>query len=463
MLDEDAFEQLRLYLVKLEKQFENTEGAKEIVEDIECRIAELLQSKIGESKEVINLCDVKEVLEVMGEPEAYTDDEGGETKSPLNRTKGKWYREPQNAIIGGVASGLATYLGINAVWIRLFFLITIFAWTTGFWLYLILWLVLPKRNLSPSRPDDKNMTPFENLLNSIFVFIGKVFRFIWRAITIILGICLILAGFPVLIAMLGVSVFPMFHWFDWNGLTLIEVMDFFNYAVVGNHSGFVLLLALLVALIPVLLITYWGVRLLLLIKVKDAWLHVSAGLVWIASVVLLGMFGVMNATMVKENESYEERYELSVAPDTLWIKMNAPIDKKYYDKSIGISDEPIELFYNEEDKATCALVDLEMYNSSDSLAFFQIEKKALGATRSQAMANIRDVKYDFENDDKHLAIDEGFICSTEDYPWLPSWVEVEVYVPKGTVLVIDRKLKRLGKIEHRLYRLDNEVIYRDYE
>jgi phage-related protein len=67
-IDEDAFNKLNAYLDKLKKRFHNTEGKDEIITDIEGRIAELLQDKITDSKQVISIDDISDVIAQMGEP-----------------------------------------------------------------------------------------------------------------------------------------------------------------------------------------------------------------------------------------------------------------------------------------------------------------------------------------------------------------------------------------------------------
>ena len=55
-------------------------------------------------------------------------------------------RVEENKIVGGVCAGVAKYFGLSIGKVRLaWFILTLFA-TAGFWLYLILWLVLPLRN-----------------------------------------------------------------------------------------------------------------------------------------------------------------------------------------------------------------------------------------------------------------------------------------------------------------------------
>jgi phage shock protein PspC (stress-responsive transcriptional regulator) len=47
-------------------------------------------------------------------------------------------------MVAGVSGGLATYLGIEAVWVRLFFVLITLANGFGLLVYLILWVIMPE-------------------------------------------------------------------------------------------------------------------------------------------------------------------------------------------------------------------------------------------------------------------------------------------------------------------------------
>ncbi|MCH7401004.1 PspC domain-containing protein [Belliella kenyensis] len=55
----------------------------------------------------------------------------------------KLYRNPDDRTLGGVASGLAAYFGIEVLWARLIFIALIFAGGSGLVIYLILWIITP--------------------------------------------------------------------------------------------------------------------------------------------------------------------------------------------------------------------------------------------------------------------------------------------------------------------------------
>lgn len=144
-IDEDAYEELRKYLESLEVHFAKEEGAAEIMNDIEARIAELFRAKLSGYKQVITIEDVREVIMVLGKPEDFYGEE--ESKSREKQTTGGYhriYRDPDNRILGGVCAGMGAYWDIEPWILRIIFTVLIFAGGFGLMVYLILWIVLPE-------------------------------------------------------------------------------------------------------------------------------------------------------------------------------------------------------------------------------------------------------------------------------------------------------------------------------
>lgn len=54
------------------------------------------------------------------------------------------YRSGNDRILGGVCGGIAEYLGIDPVIIRLLWVIASLAWGSGILLYIILWIIMPR-------------------------------------------------------------------------------------------------------------------------------------------------------------------------------------------------------------------------------------------------------------------------------------------------------------------------------
>ncbi len=144
-IEDDAYEVLQKYMVSLKNYFGNDDEGKEILADIEFRIAEIFSGKINEEKKVITLDWVNEVIETMGTPETFSEEEDtGEAFGGKTKRKRRLYRDPEQQVIAGVCGGLAAYFNMDPVVVRLIMVLLFF--TTGVALlgYIILWIVVPK-------------------------------------------------------------------------------------------------------------------------------------------------------------------------------------------------------------------------------------------------------------------------------------------------------------------------------
>ena len=119
-IDQDAFVRLKHYFAELKKRFGDTAEGKEIINDIELRIAEILQEKITDKKQVINEEDIEEIIETMGSPEDIDTDTEEEYEAPpkTEYRQKRLFRDPDNTVLGGVCSGMAHYFGIDPVLMR---------------------------------------------------------------------------------------------------------------------------------------------------------------------------------------------------------------------------------------------------------------------------------------------------------------------------------------------------------
>jgi phage shock protein PspC (stress-responsive transcriptional regulator) len=145
-IEVDAYEVLQKYMANLKNYFGKDEEGKEIISDIESRIAEIFTEKINEENQVVTLHWVNEVVDTMGTPENFNEEQIDE--EPLagqKKRKRKLYRDPEQTILGGVCGGLAAYFNMDPVVIRL--IVVLLALVTsgaGLLAYFILWIIVPK-------------------------------------------------------------------------------------------------------------------------------------------------------------------------------------------------------------------------------------------------------------------------------------------------------------------------------
>ena len=233
-IDEDACDRLSQYLADIEKRFPEEERA-EIIRDIEERMAELLTYKL-QNRNVVETNDVEEVIEVIGKPEQF-EDESGESKSEADgsatasasannnasansgktaerkpRRTRKLYRNSNDRMVSGVASGLAAYFDIDPAIVRILFVILAFAslgW--GILIYLILLIAMPEAQTKAQFLEMQGIEPtLENIDNFQMdpvvhsdgaITFGKILKVCLIVLGVIIGASLALAVLGIFIAM----------------------------------------------------------------------------------------------------------------------------------------------------------------------------------------------------------------------------------------------------------------------
>ncbi len=154
-IEEDGYKKLDEYLISIRAHFAQHSDSAEIIRDIEARIAEQFVEYSGgtnvSGNRIITLIDVEKIISTMGTPKDFDEsDDSGKKDTPHEKShkKGystrKLYRDPDNTYIGGVAAGIAAYLGIDPIIVRAIFLVSFFFGGTGIVLYIILWIVIPE-------------------------------------------------------------------------------------------------------------------------------------------------------------------------------------------------------------------------------------------------------------------------------------------------------------------------------
>ncbi|TAL43090.1 MAG: PspC domain-containing protein [Chitinophagaceae bacterium] len=165
-IEDSAYERLQGYIESLRRYFASEEGRDEIINDIESRIAELMNEKVRKGAEAITDTDINEIMSSMGRPEdfeaeaaatpvtpqpsssAHTSANTSYTQTETKKTRGRLHRDSSDKIIGGVCSGIAYYLNIDPAIFRLLFaIITFGGFGLGILLYIILWIILPAKDL----------------------------------------------------------------------------------------------------------------------------------------------------------------------------------------------------------------------------------------------------------------------------------------------------------------------------
>jgi phage shock protein PspC (stress-responsive transcriptional regulator) len=155
-IEEMAYENLKQYIESLRTYFEQEEGKDEIINDIECRVAELCEDRLKKGAVCISEEDIELIITSIGRPADFEAQEGFEANTNANTGANqaqsntqntgeltyqkRLYRDEQNKVLGGVCAGIANYLNLDPILVRVLWLLL---FGISFVAYLLLWIAVP--------------------------------------------------------------------------------------------------------------------------------------------------------------------------------------------------------------------------------------------------------------------------------------------------------------------------------
>ncbi|HNY05264.1 MAG TPA: PspC domain-containing protein [Candidatus Egerieousia sp.] len=356
IINKNAYAKLENYLKALAAHYSARPEGKEILDDIERRIAELLLDKF-DKEDVVTEERINKVIAVMGRPqEIDVDDEtigntenanaqgsantgssssynGGNQSSEAGRSNRKLFRDMDNHVIGGVCSGLAAYCKIDPVIMRLIFVVAFilgslgrhFLWISGhgfgwthfgnlvFLAYILLWIIMPKAKTVEDKCAMKGSAPgvqgVEYDYNNSNGPRGEEFG---RILKIIFGIICILAS-------LGGLITGLVYYFASGlrfGTTPLSVLNYFDFQ--GNVF-FINTLRMIVWLLPCCILMYLGIRWTFNFKMPKFRPGLIAFGVWVISLILLLVFGAAAVEQTFDFTKQSSTQTLSKNYDTLYV------------------------------------------------------------------------------------------------------------------------------------------------
>jgi phage shock protein PspC (stress-responsive transcriptional regulator) len=157
-IEEMAYENLKQYIESLRTYFDQEEGKDEIINDIECRVAELCEDRLKKGAVCISEEDIDLIISSIGRPadfdaqdgfEANTNAESNQSQANAQNTDGqtyqkRLYRDEQNKVLGGVCAGIANYLNLDPIIIRILWILL---FGISFFAYLLLWIAVPSTSV----------------------------------------------------------------------------------------------------------------------------------------------------------------------------------------------------------------------------------------------------------------------------------------------------------------------------
>ncbi len=481
-VDEDAYQRLSNYLSAIKQKFAGEEGGDEIISDVEARMAELFQSRMSDSKQVITKIDVDEVISVLGEPEDYEeiDDEPKKEESYSSASKEsgqsetkrrkRIFRNPDDAIVGGVAGGLGAYLNIDPVYIRLIFVLSFFGWGSGFLLYLVLWIIVPEARTTAEklemRGEDVNLNNIERSIKDEIDHIktrlndlgsnasesaktgvqqGKrgidkfieLFVMILKAglkiIGAIIGFSLIFAAIVFIAALVGAMFGASTLFVSWpdpglEGINFMQIQDllFIN----GNHFWLTAMGIIMVVFSPLIGLIALGARLLFSAPRMNKTVNLVLASLFGIGVVLSFIGAVRLAADFEEKGRYTNDIDVprSDAPILITGSGDDISDVLEYDQSVYFDGEESRLYSRQ--------VHFDIEKAFGTEARLQVRYFARGSNRWEARKRAEQINYT-------VTVDSGKIVLPNhiDFPFNEKWRNQEVYmtlfIPMGQSVFLD--------------------------
>lgn len=501
-IEEDAYEQLNRYLSTIRSYFSHSDGRDEIMNDIESRIAEMLQEKVSKNKQAVLMQDVEQVIAVMGKPEDFAGEAGEErteqkksepaTGNNFSSKRRRVFRDTDDKILGGVCSGIGTYFDFDPIWLRGAFAVSFFLFGTGLLLYIILWIIMPEAKTTAEKLEmrgekvdvnnigkavneefeefKKRMKKFGDEVNSTENkdriktnaqkagdFIGDVFGNMVRIILKIMAIFFtVLAVF--LIILLLSSVFGSTDVIHINHLG--ENYSFSFWDVVHNifPEGANIQLAVIGVLlfigIPLLSIIYGGIKFLMGIKQKNRIVKYTFNILWLCGLGILIYTGINLANDFSEDASVKRNIELT-QKDTLFLSIKNL--QRYTDdmegfrskKHFRVGKVKWSMIEQADGKSyfNCPL-ELDIIPSeTDSFQLTEI-KMASGGTKSEAGLRARNIRYTMSQHDSLLEFEPVFQLEKGE-KWRDQEVRLILKVPRNKVIYLAKGM------EYIMYDIEN--------
>lgn len=488
-IDENAYSQLRSYLEAVRAALSPEDSIAEIMDDIEARIAELFNESMSHKDQVITLERVQEVIEIMGQPEAFDPDrdESEQSSQSQIKTPRQLFRDQENKYLGGVASGLGHYLGIDCVWVRLIWLLLFFFSSgTFFMIYILFWILVPAAKSTSDKLKMKgepiNISNIEKRVKEGYdkfsddvksVDYGKYGNQVKRGSNRIVGIIggVLKAALTVLIKLLGILMLVFsattllglaFGLFSAGSLEFwgqADLIQYYQAVSVASIPFWALITIVFLAVgLPFVVLFIVGLKLLIPNLKSMGWTpKILIFALWIASILALIFFGAKHASFSSVTGQFQREIPLPTSKnDSITLTMN----QRLLSGRSSERDDDFKIKMDAENNPIIVTnnVRLIVRSTQKEEGFIKIDSYADGASLDEAQDKAMQINYQIQYTDDVLELDP-FLTTDLEHKYRDQHVEVIVYLPTGSVLWADHNTHSY----HQNTRAYNDLLDSGYE
>ena len=359
----------------------------------------------------------------------------------------KLFRNPDDKVIGGVSSGLSAYFGVEALYVRLAFVILTFAGGSGLLIYLILWIITPvassiterikmkggeitldsidstiKETINPIPPQPESstkkilMAPFRILgkvidavgsaLGPLGRFIAHVIRVVFGLIIFFLGLCLTIAPLIALVVYFGVT--------DTDYRTFAE--NFPIQLFTDLVPVWLAVASLGLVFIPGIVILLLGLSVLAQKNLVGGRFGLVALALWLLCIGIAGFHIPKIVAQFKEENTLETKAALPVTSGILILKTNDIEDEELFNKA-----------------------NLQIIGVADSVVTLKQELFARGKSKQDALENAKKLAYNYSVLDSIVTFDEGYDLRSLD-SFRDQRIDLTLEIPYDRPFIMERSL-----------------------
>lgn len=476
-IEEDAYEALQRYLINLKSHFGSDEEGKEILADIEARIAELFIEQRTEERQVVTLERVNQVIAVMGTPEDFEQEQVEEEEVIQGDAtrKRRLYRDPEHRVLGGVSGGLAAYFNMDPVILRIIWVVLFFI-TSGAALlvYLIMWIAVPKAVTTAQRLEMRGQeATVKNIEKSIREEVNEVkesykkfkqsdtyargrksmegagdvaynvAKLLLKIAVIFIGVVMIIIGFTGIVSMISTLAVGPAYVEGWPMMWGPNIMmpDFLNHLVDPSTVTLALIALGLLIGIPLLAVIYIGTKLVFRYKSNNIFVGLTMVGVWLIALLAITILSVSQLGNYKNRSSITNSTTLECDTcQTMYLRL---AEDKYEDYVMYDFDmEGFQIAEVNGKEVMLGKPKLDVEKSGSNSFVITVRKTSLGKTREVAKEYTEEIIYNFSQTDSTVYFDPWFFLE-EGEKWRKQEVFITVKVPEGKAVYLSENLKRI--------------------
>ena len=516
-IEEDAYDKLNNYLSTIKGYFKNSEGCDEIMNDIEARITEMLQGKVSTTKQAVLLTDVESVIAIMGKPEDFAGDSGSSQnesgKSQANSEnwdsnagskKRRVFRDPDDKVIGGVCSGIASYFDFDPIWLRLAFAISFFVFGTGLLLYIILLIIIPKAKTTAEKLEmrgekvdinnikkavneefeefktkmkdfgkevksPENKERVKSSIHKVVDFAGDVVHNILKVFGKAIAFLLVFIGIALMVGLLA-TVFGRgtISIFNTPGTSIHFSLYELGSAVLPSDLPiqFVVLGLILFLGIPLISLIYGGIKYLFHINQKNKIVKYTANILWLSGLALLIYVGIQLGTDFSEEATTKQN-----------ITLIQPLGNSLYLDLKPVAEEDLDVTYihhrnirfgdwtmisKDENKFRLGYPTLNIVPSTTNSFELIAIKSAQGFDKKEATDRSKNINYGITQIDSTIQFNSYFDIESAD-KLRAQGVKLVLKVPVNKTLFLSKRMEKIiFDIDNVNDALDSDMVNRKW-